>query len=168
MPDISLIVAMDENGLIGADGDLPWRLPNDLRHFKRTTMGKPILMGRRTFESIGKPLPGRESLILSRRGYRAEGCRTVASLDQALEAAGDSEELMVMGGAQVYAAALPLARRIYLTRIHDRFKGDTWFPDFDETDWDQLARQDHAADAENPHAHSFILLQRIKPHASED
>lgn len=159
---ISLIVAMDENGLIGAKGSMPWHLPADLRHFKQTTMGKPILMGRRTHESIGKPLPGRENLVLTRDpGYRASGCQTVGSFEQAQDfLGGRAGEIVVIGGAQIYALALPVAHRIYLTRIHAVFDGDTWFPEFNSEDWETLSCTYRAADAKNPYSHSFIELLR--------
>ena len=162
---ISLVVAMDDNGLIGADGGMPWHLPADLRHFKRTTLGKPILMGRRTLESIGRPLPGRSNLVLSRQAdYRPEGCTRVVSLAAARDLlAGDHDELMVIGGAQVYALALADAQRICLTRIHATFDGDTWFPDFDLRAWREVSREHRAADAKNPHACSFIELRRVTP-----
>ncbi|MES1943835.1 Dihydrofolate reductase [Salinisphaera sp. PC39] len=160
---ISLIVAMDENGLIGAAGGLPWRLPADLRHFKQTTLGKPILMGRRTHESIGRPLPERDNIVLSRDpDYRAEGCRTVTSFAEARGAAREAgaPELMVIGGAQVYAMALPKAGRIYLTRVHDAFDGDTHFPDIDFEEWEQIERHRYAANERNPYPYSFITLRR--------
>lgn len=159
---ISLIVAMDENGLIGAGGGMPWHLPDDLRHFKRTTMGKPIFMGRRTFESIGRALPGRDNIVLSRDpDYRAEGCRTVTSFKQARElVCGQTNEIVVIGGAQIYALALPKAHRIYLTRIHELFEGDTYFPVLDCDQWEQVSRERVAADARNPYPHSFIVLRR--------
>lgn len=160
--EISLVVAMDENGLIGAHGGMPWHLPSDLRHFKKTTLGKPIFMGRRTHESIGKALPGRENLVLSRNAaYQAVGCRVVTSFEQVCDSMRNcAEEIAVIGGAQVYALTLPLAHRIYLTRIHDRFEGDTWFPEFNREEWQQIDCKRQPADDKNTHAHSFIELQR--------
>lgn len=159
---VSLVVAMDENGLIGAGGGMPWHLPNDLRHFKKTTVGKPIFMGRRTHESIGKPLPQRENLVLSRDpDYQAVGCETVTSFEQARDlVAGYAEELAVIGGAQVYALTLPMAQRIYLTRIHEVFEGDTWFPEFEPGEWAQISCERKPADEKNPYEHSFIELHR--------
>ena len=159
---VSLIVAMDENGLIGAEGGMPWHLPNDLRHFKKTTLNKPILMGRLTHESIGRALPGRENLILSRDcKYTAPGCRTVTSVDDAQRLLhNQSEEIVIIGGAQIYALALPLVQRMYLTRIHDVFEGDTWFPHFELEAWEQVSSLHQPADAKNSHAHSFIELRR--------
>ena len=161
MTSISIIVAMDENNLIGANNRLPWHLPNDLKHFKRNTVGKPILMGRRTFESIGRPLPERVNLVLSRdAGFVAAGCHTVRSLDEALAHAGDAAELMVIGGSQLYALALPRTQRIYLTRVHGRFTGDTWFPELNEGEWDIVEQSPQVADERNPYAHSFLVLER--------
>ena len=159
---ISIVVAMDENGLIGADGGMPWHLPHDLKHFKTTTMGKPVFMGRRTHESIGCALPGRENLVLSRdENYQAPGVIPVKSFEQARELMrGAAQEIMVIGGAQVYGLALPLAHHLYLTRIHASFEGDTWFPEFDASDWQQISSQHYEADAKNAYAHSFIELQR--------
>lgn len=155
---------MDTNGLIGADGDLPWRLPADLAHFKRTTLHKPILMGRRTFESIGRPLPKRQNLVLTRaHGFRADGVEPVASLDAALArcAARDDPELAVIGGARVYALALPRAERLYLTRVHASFVGDTRFPAIDWREWTEIERSEHAADERNAYDLSFIELRRV-------
>jgi len=159
---ISLVVAMDENGLIGADGAMPWHIPNDLKHFKKTTMARPILMGRRTHESIGRALPGRENLILSRdENYKAQGCQVVTSFEQARDAVREhNEEIAVIGGAEIYALALPLAQRIYLTRIHAAFQGDTWFPEIDLEDWEQVSCERQPADEKNTHAHSFMELHR--------
>lgn len=159
---ISLIVAMDENGLIGAEGGMPWHLPNDLRHFKNITLGKPILMGRRTHESIGKPLPKRENIILTRDAdYRAADCQTVTSFEQGCDLVRDhAEEIIVIGGAQIYKVALPIAQHIYLTRIHDAFEGDTWFPEFQREDWQQVSCERRPADDKNQHAHSYIELRR--------
>jgi dihydrofolate reductase len=158
---ITIIAAMDRNRLIG-DGDrLPWRLPADLRRFKALTMGKPMLMGRRTHESIGKVLPGRDNIILSRNpDYRAPGCVVVASLDEALAICAHADELMIIGGAQLYAEALPRAHRLHLTLLHASFSGDTWFPDYDRREWREVSREDHEADADSPCAFSFVDLER--------
>lgn len=159
---VSLIVAADENNLIGASGAMPWHLPDDLRHFRNMTTGKPIVMGRRTFEAIGRPLPNRDNLILTRNpDYRADGCRVVGAMDEVEQAvAGDCPELMVIGGAQIYALALPAADRIYLTRIHAQFSGDTWFPTIDPDAWEQVSCQHGSVDERNQYPHSFITLQR--------
>jgi dihydrofolate reductase len=161
---ISIVVAMDTNGVIGRDNGLPWHLPADLQHFKRTTMGKPILMGRKTYESIGRPLPGRTNIVITRdTAYRAAGCVVVNSIDAALQAAGGQDEIMVIGGAEFYRQALPQTDTIYLTRIHATFSGDTFFPELKAADWREVERSDHAADSRNPHDYSFIRLDRVRP-----
>lgn len=159
---ISLIVATGERGEIGRGNALPWRLPADLRWFRRQTLGKPLLMGRRTHDSIGRPLPGRCNIVLSRdRGYRAPGCTVVGGVDEALAAAGGVPEVMVIGGASLYALTLPRAARIYLTRVHGRFEADTFFPPLDPSAWRERERSDFAPDARNPHAYSFVILERL-------
>ena len=160
---ISMVVAMDARGVIGRDNGLPWHLPADLQHFKRTTMGKPILMGRKTHESIGRPLPGRTNIVITRdSGYQADGCVVVHSIDAALEAAGDQDEIMVIGGAEFYRQVLPRTDTIYLTRIHESFDGDTRFPDLNAADWREVERSDQVADARNLHDYSFIRLDRVR------
>jgi len=158
---ISLIWAQDNNGLIGKHGQLPWRLPADLGWFKKTTMGKPILMGRTTYESIGKPLPGRTNIVLTHQeDYQAEGCTVVHSIEEAKLAAEGSEEIMVIGGAKVYAQLLPHASKAYMTLIHAEFDGDTCFPEINLEDWRQTSRQDHGPDEANAYSYSFITLER--------
>jgi len=160
-PRIVLVVAMARNGVIGQDGALPWHLPDDLRRFKALTLGKPILMGRRTWESIGRPLPGRTNLVLTRDpAFRAEGASAVASLEAAVAAAAGHEELMVIGGAQVYALAAPLAFRVHLTAIDAEVEGDTRLPPFDRGEWREVAREHHAADARHAHAMDFVTFER--------
>lgn len=164
---LALIAAVAENGVIGKDNALPWRLPGDLAHFKRVTMGKPIVMGRRTFESIGRALPGRTNIVISRTpAYVAPGCRVVNALAPALELASDiaredaMEEAVVIGGAAIYAGALPRAERLYLTQIHARVPGDTFFPDIDWTQWCEIEREHHdAVDPDTP-AYSFVVYER--------
>ena len=159
---VSIVVAMSADRLIGQGGGLPWRLPADLRHFKSITMGKPILMGRKTHESIGKPLPGRENIVLTRdRSFRAEGCRVVHAIDEALAAAGDHDELMVIGGAEIYRALLDRADRMYVTIVEGDFAGDTHFPDYDEKEWAEATRERYGADDRNPHAHTFVTFRRV-------
>ncbi|EED31864.1 dihydrofolate reductase [gamma proteobacterium NOR5-3] len=166
---IALIVAAADNDVIGRDNALPWQLPGDLAHFKRTTMGKPILMGRLTYESIGRPLPGRTNIVISRDpGYSAAGVRSVQSLEKALELAKDiavidgSSELMIIGGAQIYALALPLASRIYLTRVHVEPAGDAFLPAIDWAHWKESGRQENPADGSVP-AHTFLEYTRQTP-----
>ncbi|CAN5127393.1 dihydrofolate reductase [soil metagenome] len=157
---LSLVVAMDENRLIGADNRLPWHMPADLRHFRAVTMGHPLLMGRRTQESIGRPLPGRKNIVVThQQGYRAEGCTVVHRMADACPAA-DGQELMVIGGAAVFEQVLPAAQRIYLTRIHHAFEGDTYFPAIDWREWRELRRDERSADPRNPYPYSFIDLER--------
>lgn len=162
-PSITLVVAAATNGVIGRDGGMPWHLPADLAHFKRVTLGKPVLMGRRTHESIGGPLPGRLNLVLSKdRGYQAEGCRIVGSLAEAAAVAAREEaaELMVIGGGGVYAEALPLADRILLTRVHVAPEGDTYFPALEPDEWQETGREERAADARNAFDLTFLELVR--------
>lgn len=170
----ALIVAMARNRVIGRDGGLPWRLPADLERFKALTMGKPIVMGRLTHQSIGRPLPGRANIVVSRDpDFTAEGVTVVRSVDAALRhaetvadtagaAATGPAEIMVIGGAAIYAATLARADRIYLTEIHAKVEGDTLFPAFDRADWRETERRDHPAAGDAP-AHSFVVLDRIAP-----
>ena len=159
---LSIIVAAAANGVIGRDNQLPWRLPADLRHFKQTTMGKPILMGRKTWESIGRPLPGRTNIVITRDSdYAAAGCVVVNSIDAALLAAGSQDEIMVIGGAELYRQVLPRTDTIYLTRIHENFEGDTVFPELVTSEWRETERADQLPDENNPHDYSFIRLERI-------
>jgi dihydrofolate reductase len=159
---ISIVVAMAADGVIGRDNQLPWHLPADLKHFKQTTMGKPILMGRKTWESIGRPLPGRTSIVITRdRTYTAEGCVVVNSIDAAMAAAAGQDEVMVIGGADLYRQLLPRADTIYLTRVHEAFDGDTRFPEISNSEWHEVARSDYEADEKNHHDYSFIRLERV-------
>lgn len=165
MPDVpllSLIVAQAENGVIGSNNQLPWRLPEDLRRFKRLTWGKPILMGRRTFESIGRPLPGRSNIVMTRAAdFRPESVVIVHSLEEALRAVSTAPELVVIGGAEIYHLALPLADRIYLTEVHAAVDGDTALPLFDPREWVEVAREEHPADERHAHPMSFVVLERV-------
>ena len=161
MTQLSLIVAMDENRLIGSNNDLPWHLPADLAFFKRTTMGKPIIMGRRTFESIGRALPGRRNIVVTRDPeFSAEDCEIVNGIDAALELCEDEAEVMLIGGASLYRQAIERATRLYITRIRHSFTGDTWFPEFDEGEWKVENQEDFEPDQSNPYAYSFIKFVR--------
>lgn len=159
---------MAENRVIGCDNRLPWRLPNDLKRFRRLTVGHPVIMGRKTYESIGKPLPGRTNIVVTRtRGYLAPGCAVVDSLEAALKAADEAphdppehREAFVIGGAELYAQTLPLAQRIYLTLVHAEVEGDTFFPEFDLSGWCEVSREDHGPDEQHAYAYSFITLER--------
>jgi len=163
VPRIAFVVAMADNGVIGRGGALPWHLPDDLKHFKAVTYGKTVLMGRRTFDSIGRPLPGRRNLVLSRSASESDAAvQHVASLEQARALASDAAELCVIGGAQVFALALPLAARIYLTRVHGEVSGDVYFPLAEFSGWREIERVEHAADARHAHAMSFVTLERAR------
>ncbi|MFM5118380.1 type 3 dihydrofolate reductase [Aeromonas veronii] len=160
---ISMIAAMAHDRVIGKDNQMPWHLPADLAHFKRVTLGKPVLMGRKTFESIGRPLPGRRNLVISRNpDYQAEGIEVVGSVEAALALlAGSSvEELMVIGGGHLYAEMLPSADCLYLTQIDLAVEGDTRFPAFDDGQWQRVDGESHPADEKNPHPYSFETWQR--------
>jgi len=159
---ISIVVAMAANRVIGRDNQLPWHLPADLKHFKQTTMGKPILMGRKTRESIGRPLPGRTNIVITRdENYDAPGCVVVHSIEAALQAALLQDEVMIIGGAEFYHQVLPRTDRIYLTRINEDFEGDTLFPELISSEWQEAGRVDCDADDNNPHSYSFITLDRV-------
>jgi dihydrofolate reductase len=162
------MVAVAQNGVIGRDNALPWRLPEDLKRFKATTLGKPILMGRKTFESIGRALPGRLNLVLTReRAWSAPGVLVVHSVAQALAAAGDAAELIVIGGAEVFRLLMPLARRVYLTQVHADVAGDTFFPSFDATEWADVERDTHPVDERHAHPLTFTTLERrVTPEAA--
>jgi dihydrofolate reductase len=159
---ISLIVAASTNNVIGAQGELPWRLSDDLKRFKALTMGKPIVMGRKTWESIGRPLPGRQNIVITRQeGYVAEGCDVVDSPEAAIEAAGDAAEIMIIGGSHIYDAFLPRADRIYLTRVHAEVEGDAFLPELHAEEWRADSTENHAADDKNDYETEFVVLNRI-------
>ena len=161
MTVISLIVAASTNNVIGVDGDLPWRLSDDLKRFKRLTMGKPIVMGRRTWQSIGRALPGRQNIVLTRQAdLAAKGCDVVASPAAALTAAGDAEEIMIIGGGQIYDLFFPKAARLYVTRVHTDIEGDAYFPELDTTQWQLIESEEHAADDVNEFAYEFRTYER--------
>jgi dihydrofolate reductase len=158
---VSIIVAADERGGIGRRGTLPWHLPEDLKRFKALTMGKPIVMGRKTWDSIGRPLPGRRSLVVSRQpGFARDGVEVFASLESALRAAADGPEVCVIGGAEIYRQALPLAELVHLTRVHASVDADTFFPPLEPADWEEIVREDRPADERHAHACSFLTLRR--------
>jgi len=161
MTELSLIVAMDDNRLIGSNNNLPWQMPADLAFFKRTTMGKPIIMGRKTFASIGRPLPGRRNIVITRdSGFSATGCEIASGIKAALSFCSDAEEVMLIGGASLYQQTIDQATRLYITRIHHSFEGDTWFPEIDLSLWKQETREEHGADHSNPYAYSFVKYVR--------
>lgn len=157
---IALIVAMDRNRLIGRDGDLPWRLPNDLQHFKRLTVGKTVLMGRKTWDSLGRPLPDRQNWVLTRdTSFAPAGCRVFRDLESALRA-HEAGELMVIGGADLYRQILPLAQRLYLTEVDAALEGDAHFPALDPAQWREAASEAHEADERHAFAYRFRTLER--------
>ena len=159
---LSLIWAMDENRLIGNNNELPWHLPADLAFFKRTTMGKPIIMGRKTFDSIGRPLPGRQNIIITRdKTFTSLGCDIANSIDQAMSLVADeAEEAMLIGGASLYLQTLEQADVLYLTQIHHAFSGDTWFPKIDMAQWSEVYRENFDADEKNIYPYSFMKFLR--------
>jgi dihydrofolate reductase len=159
---LALIAAVAENGVIGAKGGLPWRLPDEMAHFKRTTLGKPVLMGRRTFASLGRALPGRTNVVLSRDpGFAAPDALVARDLDAALALVRGAPEVMVIGGAALYAEALPRADRIYLTRVRARPEGDVFFPKLEPGDWRETLLSEHPADARHGHAFAVFQLDRL-------
>ena len=160
---VSLIVAVSSNGLIGRDGGLPWYLPADLKHFKRTTMGHHLIIGRRTWEEVGKPLPGRTMVVVTRsRSFTPEGAQVVRSVEQALEMAAADDEPFIGGGSQIYTIALArdLVDRIYLTRIHAEVEGDTFFPEINLDEWELVSEEHHEADEKNEFDYSFLVYAR--------
>jgi dihydrofolate reductase len=164
-PRLSMVVAMSQNRVIGKNNQLPWHLPADLKHFKHLTMGHPIIMGRKTYESIGKPLPGRDNIILTRdASFEAPGCIVVTSINEALESADleDLKEIFIIGGTQIYQALLPRVERIYLTLVHHHFDGDAFFPELDKKIWLEKICVNHLADEANPYPYSFLIYERIK------
>jgi dihydrofolate reductase len=159
---------MDSNRLIGAANRLPWHLPGDMRRFRAVTMGKPIVMGRKTFESIGKPLPGRDNIILTRTpAFQAPGCRVSGSIDEALAACGPVDEAVIIGGANVYEQTLSRVTRMYLTTIHYVFEGDEHFPFFDDAEWTEIRHEEFAADDKNQYAYTFVDLERRSVNSDE-
>jgi dihydrofolate reductase len=168
MVRLAVMVAAAQNGVIGKNNALPWHLPEDLRYFRRVTMGKPVVMGRKTFESIGRPLPGRTNIVITRnRAYLAAGIKVVSSLDEALRLAADIalidgvEELVVIGGAEIYRTAIPRAARLYRTVVHALVDGDAVLPDIDWANWLEVGREHHVSDCSNPHDYSFVIYDRV-------
>lgn len=160
---ISIIAAMADNRVIGIENRLPWNLPADMKWFRQQTMGKPILMGRKTFDSIGRPLPGRRNIIISRTaGLVVEGCEVVNSIEAALTLCDDAAdvELMIIGGASFYEQMLPHAQRLYLTLVHAEVEGDAHFPEINFNAWRETSRTDHSADTNNSFNYSFVILER--------
>lgn len=163
MSRVALIAAISENGVIGDSGAMPWHIPADLKHFREITWGKPIIMGSRTFESIGKPLPGRTNIILTRQRLSIPNVQVVHSFREALVLASDSSEMIVIGGATVYEQALPIADRLYITRIHATFEGDRYFPKIDWNRWREVEHRDYPADEKNSFDLSFCVFEPSEP-----
>lgn len=158
-PRLTLIVAYSDNRTIGRDNALPWKLPGDLAHFKRTTLGSPIIMGRKTWESLGRPLPGRTNVVVSRNAdYAAQGAAVVPTLAAAVQACGAVDEAYVIGGAQIYEQALPLAQRLIATEVHAEVEGDAFFPALPASQWQEISREPQPA--ENGYAYDFVVYER--------
>ena len=162
MARITLIAAMAQNRVIGRDGDLPWHLPADLKHFKKTTLGSPVVMGRKTWDSIGRPLPRRRNLVLSRsQPTLPDGVELYSDVDAVLAACAEEEDLFVIGGAEIYRLFFPVAHRLILTEVAEEIDGDTHFPDFDDESWHEVERIRHEADEKNLYAYSFVTWERV-------
>jgi len=163
----SLVVAVARNGVIGRDNQLPWRLPDDLAYFRRVTMGHPVIMGRRTYQSIGRPLAGRANIVVTRsRDFAAPGCLVVASPEEAWKAAGKATEVCVIGGTSLFRETLPIADRIHLTEVEAEVPGDTFFPPFDRREWTEHEVSRHPADERHAYPFRIVLLERVGPRPS--
>ncbi|CAM4233169.1 dihydrofolate reductase [Bacillus manliponensis] len=161
---ISLLVAMDKNRVIGKDNDLPWRLPADLAYFKTVTMGHHIIMGRKTFESIGRPLPGRTNVVITRnKDYKVEGCQVIHAIDDVKKMSEETnEELFVIGGAEIFKEVLSFADRLYITKIEEEFEGDTFFPEVNENEWEEVFMEQGVTDEKNPYTYYFCRYEKKK------
>ena len=164
---LSMMVAKASNNVIGRNNKLPWYLPNALKYFKQVTFGKPVIMGRKTWESLKGPLPGRTNIVITRQpDYRAEGAKVVATVEDAITMAENvafiegQEEAVIMGGAEIYALALPQTERLYLTEVHAAVEGDTFFPAYATAEWQEIGREDFAAEGPNPYDYSFVVYER--------
>jgi dihydrofolate reductase len=166
-PRISVIAALARNRVIGIDNRLPWRLPEDLAHFKALTLGHPILMGRKTFESLGRPLPGRTNIVITRNpDYRNEGCQVAASIPAALALCADVDEVFFIGGAELYAQVIPLADRLYLTEVAIEAEGDAWFPDYDRNAFREVSRESHTGEKGDALGFDFVVYEQASGHGS--
>ena len=164
---VTIVVARARNGVIGAQNSLPWRLPADLKHFRKITLGNPVVMGRRTWESIGRPLPDRRNIVITRNpAFTAPGCETADSVEAALAMVAGVRDVMIIGGAAVYQESMKYVKRMHVTEVHAEVEGDTFFPEFDITEWRETRRVDHAADEANAYAYSFVTLEKVasEPH----
>lgn len=161
--NINLIVAMTPQRVIGINNQLPWHMSADLQYFKKTTMGKPIIMGRKTYQSIGKPLPGRKNIIITRdKNFNSLGCEIYHSLDQAFSAFSEHSEIFVIGGAELFQQTLSLAQKLYITYVYTDLAGDAYFPEWSKEEWQELCNEKHSADEKNPYAYAFVILERVK------
>lgn len=161
-PPLSLIVAMAKNRVIGINNTLPWRIPEDMKHFKALTMGHHMIMGRKTFDSIGKPLPGRTTVVVTRnKNLEIVGCVMAQSLQKAIAVCGNDEEIFLVGGAELYALALPFAHKMYVTEIQQEVAGDAFFPPFNRTEWQEIAREIRQQETPQPLNYHFVIYQRI-------
>ena len=170
-PRIAFVVAMDANRVIGRNNDLPWRLPDDMRWFREKTIGKPCIMGRKTYDSLPprfRPLPGRLNIVVTHNpAYEAPGAVVVHSVEEALEAAGDVPEVIIVGGSALFRALIVDVDRLYLTRVHGAVEGDVYFPEFDPSDWHEVFREDHPADDYHPYSFTWLILDRANVGTSE-
>jgi dihydrofolate reductase len=158
----TIVVAISENNAIGKDNQLLWYLPADLKHFKNITAGHTVIMGRKTFDSVGRPLPNRRNIIITRHVMHIEGCEVVSSIDAALALCADEEEVFIVGGAEIYRQSIHITDRIYLTIVHQKFDADSFFPEIDYDEWMETAREDHQPDEKNKLRYSFITLEKRK------
>lgn len=162
MSKLSIIVAVADNGVIGSGNELPWRLPDDLKHFKALSLGKPVVMGRKTYDSIARPLPGRLNVVVSRQaGLQIAGCTVVPSLSEAIDAAGAVDEIVIVGGADIYRQVLPRVQTIHLTRVHAAVPGDVYFPSLAPDEWREVSAEYHPADERHAHAFTISRLERV-------
>jgi|ERR1700743_894017 len=157
---VSIVVAISENHVIGKDNKLLWYLPNDLKHFKDITTGHTVIMGRKTYESVGKPLPNRRNIVITRQNITIEGCEVVNSIEAALALCSDEAEVFIVGGAEIYRQSLHLTDRIYLTIVHKQFDGDSYFPEIEANEWKETAREDYEPDIKNNLPYSFITFEQ--------
>ena len=157
---VSQIAAMSENHVIGKDNQLLWHMPNDLKHFKNTTSGHTVIMGRKTFDSVGRPLPKRRNIIITRQHITIEGCEVVNSIEAALALCADEDEVFIVGGAEIYKQSLHLTDRVYLTIIHHQFDGDSFFPEINQNEWKEVSHENHPADDKNAFPYSFVTYER--------
>ncbi|HEY2580573.1 MAG TPA: dihydrofolate reductase [Mucilaginibacter sp.] len=158
---VTIVVAISENHVIGKDNKLLWHLPNDLKHFKDITTGHTIIMGRKTYESVGKPLPRRRNIIITRQSIAIEGCEVVNSIEAALALCASENEVFIVGGAEIYKQSIHLTNRIYLTIVHKQFDGDSFFPELNKNEWKEVSHEDHEPDDKNRLPYSFITLERF-------